>query len=121
MPKPLPLALLIAMLAGGCATKRDLQTLQVGIGEMQEAQERLLRAIQQQNAAILDSLHAQDIRLRGDITNQIVQLERQLVQIQELTGQGQQRLAELREDLRAREEALQRAAAAANVMPTGDA
>jgi tol-pal system protein YbgF len=121
MPRPLPLAFVIAMLAGGCATKRDLQTLQMEIGEMQDSQERLLRAIQQQNAAIVDSLHAQDIRLRGDLTNQMVQLERQLVQIQELTGQGQQRLAELRQDLQAREAALERAAAAANAMPAGDA
>jgi TolA-binding protein len=107
----LSVALMLPML-GACATKRDLQDLQTEIGEMRAAQERLLREIQQQNASIVDSLQVQDIRLRGDFTNQLVQIERQIVQVQELTGQGQQRLAELREALDAREEEARRAAAA---------
>jgi len=105
MPKHLlAIALLVPALAG-CATKRDLQDLQAEISRMQAAQDRLLREIQQQNASILDSLSVQGVRLRGDFSNQLVQIERQLVQIQELTGQGQQRLNELRESIAAREEA----------------
>ncbi|MEX2582163.1 MAG: outer membrane protein assembly factor BamD [Gemmatimonadota bacterium] len=115
----LAVALLVPIL-GGCATKRDLQDLQSEIGRMQAAQDRLLREIQQQNGAILDSLSIQDTRLRGDLTNQLVQMERQLVQIQELTGQGQQRLAELRESMTAREEALRRAEAAVPRQDVGD-
>jgi TolA-binding protein len=116
----LTLALLVPIL-GGCATKRDLQDLQTEISRMQAAQDRLLREIQEQNAAIMDSLSAQDVRQRGDFTNQLVQIERQLFQIQELTGQGQQRLAELRESMTEREEAQRRAqAAAAQAQALGD-
>jgi tol-pal system protein YbgF len=105
----------------GCATKGDLQNLQTEIRRMQADQERLIRELQRQNSTILDSLHTQDVRMRGDFTNQMVQLERQLVQIQELTGQGQQRLNELRETLRAREEAVQRLEVAQDPMDVGDA
>lgn len=115
----LVVALLLPIL-GGCATKRDLQDLQTEISRMQAAQDRLLREIQQQNAAILDSLNIQGVQLRGDLTNQLVQMERQLVQIQELTGQGQQRLAELRESMTAREEALRRATVDTPTQDVGD-
>jgi len=115
----LPVLLLVAF-AAGCATRGDLRDLQSEIAQSQAAQERLLRDIQRQNAAILDSLHTQDIRLRGDLTNQLVQMERHLVQIQELTGQGQQQLAQVRETLRTREEALRNAEAALRSQPVGD-
>ena len=111
---------LLVLLAGslvisaGCATKRDIRDLR---GEMQTdraAQEALLQELRQeirrQHTLILDSMTVQDVRLRGDLRNRIVQIERQLIQIQELTGQGQQRLAELRQEMRAQEEALRAAA-----------
>lgn len=115
----LTLALLVPIL-GGCATRGDLQDLRAEVGQMQAAQERLLREIQRQNSAILDSLAIQDVRQRGDFTNQMVQIERQLVQIQELTGQGQQRLAELRQTLNRREEALRRFEEPVQEMVSGD-
>jgi TolA-binding protein len=109
----LAVALLLPLVGGGCATKSELRDLQGEIVQLQASQDLLLREVQRQNAALLDSLGAQNTRLRGDFTNQMVQLERQLVQVQELTGQGQQQLTQLRETLRAREEALLRAQAAA--------
>lgn len=109
MHKPL-LVFAVLLPLVGCATKRDIRDLQAGMSQMQASQEQLLRELQRQNTAILDSMHVQDIRVRGDFTNQLVQIERQLVQIQELTGQGQQRLNELRETLRSREATLQSAA-----------
>ena len=78
----LALALLLPVL-GGCATKRDLRDLRAEVGSMRTSQEDLLRGIQRQNEMILDSLNLQDTRLRGDLTNQMVQLERQLIQLQE--------------------------------------
>jgi tol-pal system protein YbgF len=121
MRKYLLTAALLFPILGGCATKRDLQDLQTEISRMQAAQDRLLREIQQQNAALMDSLSTQDVRQRGDFTNQLGQIERQLFQIQELTGQGQQRLAELRESMAEREEAQRRAQqAAANAQSLGD-
>src|SRR5690606_28490782 len=111
---------LLLPLTAGCATKRDVRDLQAGMSQMQATQEQLLRELQRQNEAILDSLSMQDVRIRGDFTNQLVQIERQLVQIQELTGQGQQRLNELRETLRAREAALQSVQAGLNPPVDGD-
>jgi tol-pal system protein YbgF len=111
---------LAASVLGGCATKRDLRDLRAEVDSLRVSQEALLRAIQRQNAAILDTLAAKDVRLRGDLTNQLVQIERQLVQVQELTGQGQQRLVELREALRQREEALRAQATAAPVAGNPD-
>lgn len=65
-----------------------------------------MQAIQRQNQMLLDSMGAASLRTRGDIANQLVAMERQLVQIQQLTGQGQQRLAELREQINSRAEAI---------------
>lgn len=122
----LALALLPALLAG-CATKRDLRDLRTEIQQMQAAQEALIRELQRSNerhfALVMDSLSRKDVRLRGDLTNQLVQIERQLVQVQELTGQGQQGLAQLREDLRAREaelRVLQQAQPPAGETPAGN-
>lgn len=113
---------LATVFLGGCATKRDLNDLQAEVGRMQATQERLLNEILRQNEAVMDSLTAQDVRMRGDFSNQLVQIEHQLVQIQELTGQGQQRLAELRQTLNSREEALRRfeAAEAGGDLAAGD-
>jgi len=108
-------------LLAGCATKRDLQDLQAEISQMQAAQERLLREVMSQNQTLLDSMSVQDIRLRGNIANQLLQIDRQLVQIQELTGQGQQGLADLRERLRLNEEAQRRAQASLETPEAGDA
>lgn len=100
------LALLVPLFAAGCATKRDLRDLRTEMQQVSAQQEALIRELQRQNAAILDTLAAQDVRLRGDLTNQLVQIERQLVQVQELTGQGQQALAELRRSVQEREAAI---------------
>ncbi|MBA2669087.1 MAG: outer membrane protein assembly factor BamD [Gemmatimonadetes bacterium] len=100
------LALIVVLATtAGCATKRDLRDLRDEMSSMRVAQEALLRDLQRQNATILDSMSTQDVRLRGDLTNQLLQMDRQLVQIQELTGQGQQQLSQLRETVRMREEA----------------
>lgn len=100
------LALAVVLVTtAGCATKGDLRDLRDEMAASRATQEELLRELQSQSDAILDSLHVQDVRLRGDLTNRLLQVDRQLVQIQELTGQGQQQLSQLRETVRAREEA----------------
>jgi tol-pal system protein YbgF len=115
MRRLLALAVVLATTAG-CATKRDLRDLRDEMNSMRVAQETLLRDIQRQNSVILDSMSTQDVRLRGDLTNQLLQMDRQLVQIQELTGQGQQQLSQLREAVRQREEAFR-----SGDMPGGEA
>ena len=107
----LALVLLPALLAG-CATKRDLRDLRAEVGSLRDSQNAQLQEIRRQTEMILDSLNLQGTRMRGDLSNQLVQLERQLIQLQELTGQSQQRLADLRQELREREEAIRNAAAA---------
>ncbi len=62
-----------------------------------------IMALQQQ---VLDSIDAQDRRLamfRGTIRSDMTEVQRQLMQIQELTGQSQQRLSELQGRLNDRE------------------
>lgn len=101
--------LVLVPLLGACATKRDLRDLRTEMEAMRASQDALLREIARQNDLLLDSMTVQDVRLRGDMLNRLLQMERQLVQIQELTGQGQQRLAEMRQELRRQEDAMRAA------------
>jgi tol-pal system protein YbgF len=108
------LALLAVPLLGGClATQRDIRDLRAQMQQDRASQEQLLREVLRRNQALLDSLTDQNVRLRGDVSTRLVAIERQLVQIQELTGQGQQQLTQLRQQLAAREEEARRARDAA--------
>lgn len=98
--------LVLVPLLGACATKRDLSDLRTEMEAMRASQDALLREIARQNEMLMDSVSVKDVRLRGDILNRLLQMERQLVQIQELTGQGQQRLVEMRQELRRQEESM---------------
>lgn len=108
-------ALLLVPLLGACATKRDVRDLRDEMAAMRAAQDSAFREMQRENRALVDSIADQNARLRGDLANRFLQVDRQLVQIQELTGQGQQRLQELREQInaRAQQEAAARQAEAA--------
>ena len=88
---------------------------------MRAAQDSALREMRRENRVLLDSIAGQNARLRGDIAARFLQVDRQLVQIQELTGQGQQRLAELREQIntRAQQDAAARQAQAADTAASG--
>lgn len=101
------MALALLPLLGGCATKRDVRDLRTEIDALRAAQDSALREIQRQNRMMLDSLSGQGVRTRGDLANRLLAIERQLVQVQELTGQGQQRITELREELNARARTLE--------------
>lgn len=108
------LVLLAVPLLGGClATQRDIRDLRAQMQQDRASQEQLLRDVLRRNQALLDSLTDQNVRLRGDVSTRLVAIERQLVQIQELTGQGQQQLTQLRQQLAAREEEARRAREAA--------
>ena len=111
--------LVLVPLLGACATKRDLRDLRTEVEAMRSSQEALLREIARQNDLLMDTLTVQDVRLRGDMMNRLLQMERQLVQIQELTGQGQQRLVEMREELRRQEESIRASSTPGGAMATG--
>lgn len=109
--------LLLVPILGACATKRDLRDLQMEITEMQEAQDDQMQDLARQHREIIEALQSHDTQVRGDLANSIVRLERQLVQIQELTGQSQQQLEAWRQQLREAEEAARQRAAASPFDP----
>jgi tol-pal system protein YbgF len=105
----------------GCATKGDLRDLRTEVIAMQTRQDSLFRIMLGQNRAILDSIHSGSelmVRVRGDLGHRLLELEQQLVQIQELTGQSQARIQQLKEQLELRAEQ-QAAAAVAAATPAG--
>jgi TolA-binding protein len=69
---------------------------------MQARQDSLYREL---GGAVMDTLRANTglmLRIRGDLGNQLLAMEQQLIQIQELTGQGQRQLGELRQQWQTR-------------------
>lgn len=97
----------------GCAMKSDITRLQQQLTEQRTAQQRsdsviaanvagLARLLQ----SVSDSVQAHQVmltQLRGDVRVELYNVEQQLVAIQELTGQSQQRLSELRTQLEQRQ------------------
>jgi tol-pal system protein YbgF len=69
---------------------------------------------------ILDSLGLSVRSLRGETQQDLYNIEQQLVQLQELTGQSQQRLTELRTQLEARQAEITAASAAPPPSTGGD-
>lgn len=98
---------------GGCgASKNDVQMVQgeVVLLKAEMARRDSARAAQldqviQVQRQIMDSLNATRrsvAQVRGDLSTDLYNIQQQLVQLQELTGQSQQRLTELRTRLEAR-------------------
>ena len=125
------MAALLPLLAAGCAMHSDITRLQAQLLEQQAAAARAdsvnranLAAIARQVQGVLDSLAAQQAMLnafRGDLRVELYNVEQQLVAVQELTGQSQQRLTELRTQLEQRSEQIAAQGAAPAVPPGGAA
>ena len=95
-----------AMLAGGCATKSDVRDLQMDMASIRAQQDSLYREIRRQNLLLADSVRggAELIRsTRAQLSNQIRQLNDVVIAMQQLLGQTQQRITELRERAEAAE------------------
>jgi tol-pal system protein YbgF len=122
-------AALTSVALSACALKGDVRRVEQEVqqlrGEMARADSaradflnitfQEIIALQRQ---ILDSLDAQERRLvlfRGTVRSDLTEVQRQLMQIQELTGQSQARLAEMQRRLNERE-----SGAGAAVPPGGD-
>ena len=96
----------------GCVSKSDVQLVQgeVALLRAETMRRDSTRAAQlgevlQIQRQIMDSLTASRRavgQLKGDISSDLYNIQQQLVQLQELTGQSQQRLSELRTQLEAR-------------------
>jgi TolA-binding protein len=100
---------IVALASAGCATKRDVRDVREQMAAMQARQDSLFRALAEQNRALMDSVRQANelmLRVRGELGNQLVALERQLIQIQELAGQSQQQLASLRQQVTSRQQQL---------------
>ena len=98
----------------GCVTKGDVQQVQddIALFKAETARRDSARAAQltqviQMQQRVMDSLTNSRRavgQLRGDLASDLYNIQQQLVQLQELTGQSQQRLSELRTQLEARGE-----------------
>jgi tol-pal system protein YbgF len=101
-----------AVVLSGCALKGDVRRVERQLQVMQSEAARVdsARAFELARLADLldavgDSLDVQQrslTLLRGELRSDLTEIQRQLVQIQELTGQSQQRLSELRAQLEQR-------------------
>lgn len=100
-----------AGLAGlaACATSGDVRRVEneVALLRAESARQDSARAVRlgeviRLQQRIMDSLGLAVRSLRGDTQQDLYNIEQQLVQLQELTGQSQQRLTELRTQLEAR-------------------
>jgi len=98
----------------GCVSKADVQRVQddVALFKAETARRDSARAAQlteliRVQQRVMDSLTSSRRavgQLRGDLASDLYNIQQQLVQLQELTGQSQQRLSELRTQLEARGE-----------------
>jgi tol-pal system protein YbgF len=119
---------------GGCASKGDVQMVQgeVALLKAEMARRDSARAAQLDDVIrtqrqLMDSLTATRrsvAQIRGDLSTDLYNIQQQLVQLQELTGQSQQRLTDLRTRLEARGAQIEAAPApgdSARPMPEGGA
>ena len=93
-------------LAAGCALKGDVRKVELQVQALRSEQERAaaeqaarLDSLRPLFAALQQALTAQQaylVQMRGDVKTDLLAVQQQLVQVQELTGQSQQRLTELR-------------------------
>ncbi|MCH8146152.1 MAG: hypothetical protein IIA55_15680, partial [Gemmatimonadetes bacterium] len=98
---------------GGCALKGDVRRVERQIGEYREETARAdsaravmlarllddLAGLQAQASSILDTLTSQRqamVAMQGSFRGELTQVQRQLVTIQELTGQSQSVISQLR-------------------------
>jgi tol-pal system protein YbgF len=105
-------ALGVAVGLSGCVSKSDLQLVQgeVALLRAETLRRDSTRAAQlteviQMQRQIMDSLATTRrtvAQIKGDVSQDLYNIQQQLVQLQELTGQSQQRLSELRTQLEAR-------------------
>jgi tol-pal system protein YbgF len=106
----------VALVAtGACfATQSDLRVLQTDVQTMRTERQRQDSVMQQRFDALMTSLRMTNDSLRslsnrltviqGNVRGDLYQMNQQLLQIQELSGQSQRRLQELRSSLEARQQ-----------------
>ncbi len=115
----LALSAVCALALGACALKGDVRRVEDQVAQLRletaradsaraASLQRLLDEVSDLQAVVLDSLGVQQRRLtlsQGELRGDLTDVQQQLVQIQELMGQSQQRLSELRAQIEQRREA----------------
>ena len=119
-----------ALLLGACALRSDVRRVEDQVTQLRDVQgrrdterARQLADIIRLQQAMLDSIastKASVAQLRGDVANDLYNVQQQLVQLQELTGQSQRRLTELRTQLERRAEELQQSGESTGAAPPRD-
>ncbi|HEX5004005.1 MAG TPA: tetratricopeptide repeat protein [Gemmatimonadales bacterium] len=107
-----PTLVLATVALGGCALRSDVRRLEEQLTTMQEenqqrdaaraAQLTEIIALQQAAGDSLEAVEASLRTFRGETLGQLYDVQKQLLQVQELAGQSTRRLSELRGDLDAR-------------------
>ena len=107
-------ALALVLALGGCATRSDVRRLEDEVLLMRAEQVRRdsgqavalagLATLVKSTSDSVVAIRAQVAQIKGDLSGDLYSIAQQLVQVQELTGQSQQRLTELRTQLEARGE-----------------
>jgi tol-pal system protein YbgF len=107
----------LASCLAACVTKSDVQRVQddIALFKAETARRDSARAAQlneviRAQQRVLDSLTTSRKavgQLRGDLASDLYNIQQQLVQLQELTGQSQQRLSEIRTQMEARREQIE--------------
>lgn len=103
--RSLPFVLSLGLVAG-CALKGDVRRVELQVEGLRAERARAdaeyaaqIDSVRALLAAVRQALTQQQaylVQLRGDMRTDLVAVQQQLVQVQELTGQSQQRLSELR-------------------------
>ncbi|NIM47799.1 MAG: tetratricopeptide repeat protein [Gemmatimonadales bacterium] len=106
------LVALAAVSLGACALKGDVRRVEQEVQALKQETARAdsvravvldqVLAFQQRLLDSLVVLQRRLARFQGDVRSDMTEVQRQLVQIQELTGQSQQRISEMRAQLDAR-------------------
>src|SRR5213079_2351857 len=132
-----PTLLLALGLAAGCALKGDVRKVELQVEALRAERARAdaeraahVDSLRSLVAAVQQALAAQQaylVQMRGDVKTDLLAVQQQLVQVQELTGQSQQRITELRAHIEERAQQPEppldtgtRAGAAPPVGPSGN-
>ena len=107
-----PVLALATVALGGCALRSDVRRLEEQLTTMQDDNDRRdslraaqltqILALQQRTTDSLAAVQASLLAFRGETLGQLYDVQKQILQVQELTGQSTRRLNELRGDLDAR-------------------
>ncbi len=107
-----PIFVLATVALGGCALRSDVRRLEEQLTTMQDESDRRdsmlaaqltqVLALQRQANDSLSAVEASVLTFRGETLGQLYDVQKQLLQVQELAGQSTRRLNELRGDLDAR-------------------